>query len=107
MNALYVLYALCEQGRTAAVEALLQVGADLTAVAARGTTALHAASYYGHLDSVIIMSVLFLVLVLVLFLLSFGDRGDDVGVCGFVAAVDVSMLVYVVLLLLLMLSMLV
>ena len=47
-----------EQGRTAAVEALLQVGADLTAVAARGTTALHAASYYGHLESVIIMSVL-------------------------------------------------
>lgn len=43
------------QGRTQAVEALLQVGADLTAVAARGTTALHAASYYGHLESVIIM----------------------------------------------------
>lgn len=45
----------CRQGRTAAVEALLQVGADLTAVAARGTTALHAASYYGHLESVVIM----------------------------------------------------
>ncbi len=47
-------YSFC-QGRTAAVEALLQVGADLTAVAARGTTALHAASYYGHLESVVIM----------------------------------------------------
>lgn len=46
---------ICPQGRTQAVEALLQVGADLSAVAARGTTSLHAASYYGHLDSVIIM----------------------------------------------------
>lgn len=41
----------------------MQAGADLTAVASRGTTGLHAASYYGHLESVVIMSVLGIVTV--------------------------------------------